>query len=105
MAKSKDISEMSMEEIQSFLEAKKEKQREELQKNFSRWKFELEQYCLKTYRVPLGAIYTATNKPRKIRHIINPKTGETYTYKGRGMLPKWVIELEATETRLLKVIK
>ncbi len=102
----KNILTMSIEEIQSYIDQRKQNARELLKKNGAQWRREIDSYCLEKYGVSLVDVWTATDKAPKTREIPyplgHPKFGEVYTYCGRGKLPNWA---QGIEPRIIKVVK
>ena len=89
MAK-KDISQMSVEEIASYLQERKEQESREKREKALAAKAELEEYCQKKYGISLAQVYTASDKETTRRQFKNPADGSIYSYSGRGKVPGWL---------------
>jgi DNA-binding protein H-NS len=86
-----DITQMTAQEIEEYLQQRKDEAAKKLQENGMKWKEELEVYCQKKYGVSLAVIFTASDKaPKPSRQFKNPADGSVYTYSGRGKVPGWL---------------
>jgi hypothetical protein len=87
---SKNINEMSDEEIAAFVRARKENQAKDNWEKAVKAKAELETYCKEKYGLSLAEIFTVSDKMPQKRLYQHPDNGWTYSYSGRGKVPAWL---------------
>lgn len=91
MAKqTKDISQMTVEEIAAYLKERKENEAKDNWEKAVKAKAELEAYCIKTYNLTLAEIFTTPDKMPERKQYKNPQDGSLYSYSGRGKVPAWL---------------
>lgn len=99
-AMAKPANEMTIKELKELLKTKKEQAATAWKAEGYKLKQKIDAYVLKTYGKQLtewgvkpADVYLCANPDRKIKkgdRFRNPKTGEEWTYKGKGTVKDWV---------------
>jgi hypothetical protein len=86
----KDINNMTVEEIATYLQERKEQEIKDRQEKAIRAKAELEAYCQEKYGLTLAQVFTASDKVQTRKQYQNPEDKKLYSYSGRGKVPGWL---------------
>lgn len=83
------LSQLSIADIEQLLKTKKQEQTRLAALKGAEARKDVEKYCLDKHGLSLAQIWMAGwfSEPKTYR---NPKTGESYTYSGRGKVPEWL---------------